>query len=191
MDIEFFDLLRYEQVEYLTVGEILKLCRSNKEFSTICKSEKLWKYLIYRDFGDIPLEATNPYEKYKQAYRVHKMSDIPVSQVMKEAAHYQVKFDDLKTVLESFGFEKRGNYFVWFDISASFDEKSGSLRKILTLDDLGSVSSQFGYRDDVLSAVESIIPVIVSVKSGGYISTYHIKEYYLDDIRSYYQSLEK
>jgi hypothetical protein len=55
--------------KYLPYEDIVRLCQTNKEFSTICSSNETWKYLLQRDFRIIFTEenAYNLYILYKQA----------------------------------------------------------------------------------------------------------------------------
>lgn len=55
MDLEFEllpdDLKKNYIVNFLEVEEILKLCETNSEYYEVCKDNKIWKRLIYRDFN--------------------------------------------------------------------------------------------------------------------------------------------
>lgn len=42
------DSIRYEAIKYLTVQEILQLCKTRKEYQEICSSDTLWYYLVER-----------------------------------------------------------------------------------------------------------------------------------------------
>ena len=45
-------------IQYLTVEEIMTLCKTNREYRDICKKQSTWKFLLERDFEVV--EAKNP-----------------------------------------------------------------------------------------------------------------------------------
>ena len=193
MDVELFDLLRYEQVEYLTVGEILKLCRSNKEFYTICESRDLWKYLIMRDFGDhVPKYVNKVYERYKMAYRVHK-SDIPLENVILQAEKFQVKLQDVEKMLEMLGFNRKGENFIFSNSKLwikNFDKYVYGKNILHTQQVFKYTNIKYTnikYIEDVLEVIEAVLPQIVSIRYDPY--QFEIETPVLEKISYYYKSL--
>ena len=193
MDIELFDLLRYEQVEYLTVGEILKLCRSNKEFSTICKSQDLWKYLIMRDFGDhVPKYVNKVYERYKMAYSVHK-SDIPLENVILQAEKFQVKLQDVEKILETLGFKRKGANFIFSNSTLWIAQRGKYVygKDILHIQRVFKYTNakytNIKYIEDVLKVIEAVLPQIVSISYHPH--QFEIEKPVIEEILYYYKSL--
>jgi len=59
----------------LPIGDLLRLCESNKSFYEICKRDKTWAYLLNRDFniinykGDYKIKYVTEYMKIKAKNR--------------------------------------------------------------------------------------------------------------------------
>ncbi len=53
MSTSFEIKLLLDILKYLPIADIIKTCSSLQptEYQTICKSNNLWKYLLYRDYG--------------------------------------------------------------------------------------------------------------------------------------------
>ena len=63
------DVGLYEFYKYLSYEEIINLCNTNYLFSSICRNNETWKYLMKRDFAIdyIGVDAYREYLKYKNA----------------------------------------------------------------------------------------------------------------------------
>ena len=62
-----YDPLRYQTIEYLSVEDILNLCKTRKEYREICKDKETWDYLLERD---LHLKSDEPRETYIEAYKI-------------------------------------------------------------------------------------------------------------------------
>lgn len=70
-DIEqIWDPLSNISIQYLTVNEILKLCKTNKYFRLICQDQGTWRYLLERDFGI--RDSTDPKAEYQIIYEINQ-----------------------------------------------------------------------------------------------------------------------
>ena len=45
------DPIKYSMIQYLPVKDLIKFCRTKKEYREICEDEATWKMVLQRDFG--------------------------------------------------------------------------------------------------------------------------------------------
>lgn len=65
---QLLDPIKSVMIEYLSAPEIIKLCRTSKNFEGICKDEGTWKFLLERDFG--VTDSTNSRLEYEAILKI-------------------------------------------------------------------------------------------------------------------------
>ena len=109
MDIPF-DILHFEEIKYLTVSDILRLCKTSKEMNNICHDPETWDYLLWRDFE---IQSDTPRETYKEAYYVNKVTDIYREDVEKESEKMEINPEKVYEILSFMGYDDRNSVFQW------------------------------------------------------------------------------
>lgn len=104
MDIPL-DVIKFHQIQYLPVSDILHLCRTSSELRSVCQDNQTWQYLIQRDFDYEYLED-DPRDEYLRAYRARKMSLIKETNIP-----YYVKL-----VLYYIGFRSTSEGWIWLQM---------------------------------------------------------------------------
>ena len=75
------DPFEHEVVEYLEVGDLLRLCKTSRQWRDFCKRKETWKYLLERDF-EVVVKGDERYH-YEANYRISKWRNLVQKVIIK------------------------------------------------------------------------------------------------------------
>jgi len=62
-----YEIKKYELYKHLSYESLMRLCNTNKNFSHLCYDNKVWQFILKRDFGITDVNAKQTYYLYKEA----------------------------------------------------------------------------------------------------------------------------
>lgn len=65
------DIHRYELWKTMSIGNILKYCKTSKKHMEICNDPNTWKFLLMRDYNEESV-TPNPKKEYIDLYKFEK-----------------------------------------------------------------------------------------------------------------------
>lgn len=108
------DIVKYGITDYLTIEEILNLCKTNKEYKKLCSDNNYWQYLIQREYN-ISYKKDDAFDKFKEIYTIMRnkkyeedywlIQKEPIPQSKREIKYIPFKID--KTI---YGKEIKSKY---------------------------------------------------------------------------------
>lgn len=97
------EIVEHELIKYLRVEEIFRLCRVNKKLQSISQQNRLWNYLLVRDFK-MTYTGESPRQQYFDYYFEIKGTDIPHWRVATIAAKHGMDYHVVGKMLTEIGY---------------------------------------------------------------------------------------
>lgn len=114
------DIHRYELWKTMSIGNILKYCKTSKKHMEICNDPNTWRFLLMRDYNEESV-TNNPkkeyidlykFEKAKDKYREYSVDDLLVFLYMKDPE----KADLYKEYINDFDGPPEFYEDIWYDL---------------------------------------------------------------------------
>ena len=84
------EILEFKTLKYLPVETIMFLCRTNQEYSEFCNNNKLWIYLLKRDYK-LNYNNDDAMNHYINVYTFRKKTDVKISDLPNNGIYISTK----------------------------------------------------------------------------------------------------